>query len=778
MKAKTILSLSLILGGIWLKWPGIAVAFGGEYPAATVPKFTGQELPEPPRQHSPWKPPVTGLPTNLISSAQVLFNLGLADPRGCQYREFETVVGSAWGNFGTATVHGWILPAQSGQAQRCAVAWNGLVYPAIRVGPRADLKEDVEGLLRAEEILVKEAATNKFADWGAWNWVMPEGYLISQTNLTETKSMLLLRLREGRLAEEYWDRRRRMQMAFAGRKDDDDPFREFAFGWAWSLFDRAVCGHMRGDDALSLADCWRLAQAWPELEREEERRGVPHPLYPYSDPAHPGEHQMPYFDFLKPLPELLADEERRVAEPPHQTLLQIGLDKFPEPSKRIAALISDLDEVSARQWGQPGGVALNFDPIVVALIREGDEAVDPLLDCMENDRRLTRSVSFFRDFSPDRNLISVRDAARMALSQILMVDFETVAEYRSYWQKYKTTNQPERWYETLQDDQAGRKQWMQAAGDILSRTDGKTVYLWKNAPIPDATNGYRYVAEALRSKTAPTVAELFLRRALDIAPTNYTSSDDCWTFSDAADLGLMLAEFDPQAAKDAMGKIIRHCPVFYTDANARWGSGCAVVPGRFAALAVAMAKLGDTSGLDLYANWLGAQNIEDLEDAMPEILAPLGRFPDQPSIKDVSAKIFLTQKIDWLSQWRGTDFLHTHLVQNKAFRRLILRALTDKTTAGTFLLETNGQFQINNPGGQSNGAFEPDALAPKPGETVSFRICDDVADRLSRIESLPKFRVYWPEARRDAAIADIIQFLKENGDHLKLKSAVWPVDED
>ena len=258
-----------------------------------------------------------------------------------------------------------------------------------------------------------------------------------------------------------------------------------------------------------------------------------------------------------------------------------------------------LDELAQGQSGQPGGVWLAGNQTVKALISEGDGAVEPLLDCLENDKRLTRSVSFHRDFASQRRVLPVQDAANAALDEILKVHFETHSEYRAYWQKYKSVPLVERWYRTLLDDQAGRRQWMQAAANILSRTDGTVAYPWKNAPIPNATNHYAYLAESLRAKTGPSVAELFIRRALEIAPTKYHSSEDCWTFQDAADLGLMLAEWDRKAATAGLGEIIRRCPILYADRE-KWSTGCAVVPERFAALADAMAEFGDTTGLDIY----------------------------------------------------------------------------------------------------------------------------------------------------------------------------------
>ncbi len=44
---------------------------------------------QPPRQDEPWTPPPTGLPGPIIAVANVLFELGFADPRGCEYREVE-----------------------------------------------------------------------------------------------------------------------------------------------------------------------------------------------------------------------------------------------------------------------------------------------------------------------------------------------------------------------------------------------------------------------------------------------------------------------------------------------------------------------------------------------------------------------------------------------------------------------------------------------------------------------------------------------------------------
>jgi hypothetical protein len=767
MKARRFIITMLACG---LVFPSVAQT---RWSQTNAPRFLGPDLPQPPRQHRQWTSPQADLPANLISSVQFLFDAGLADPRGCDYREYEAVVGNVWGNVGIARAHGWIFSSGFVHKKYFAVSWAGTVYPVVRVGEKADLKRDVKNMLEADRERWKGVTNDipRIRWWGAATENIP----MSETNVTAVKVALLLRLGQADLAEQYWNGWLLAGTSTGTTQEKEDPFRTLAYEWAWSLFNRAVCAHVRGDDVLALADSRRLTEAWPKLEAETAGRGFRRQEYLESngrgDPR-------PYFEFLQPLPKLLADAERRAKESPRKTMDETNAQTLPAKSQRIAALIEDLQEVNSRQWGQPGGVSLNFDPIVKALAAEGDEAVAPLLDGMENDKRLTRSVSFHRDFSTHRNLISVADAAQAALNEILKVHFANGAEYRAYWAKYKNVPRAERWYETLRDDAAGRAQWMQAAGNLLSRIAGEHTFPWRFAPRPNATNNYHYAGESLRSKRNPSVAELLTQRALDIAPTNYASSEACWTFEDAANLGLMLAEWDAETAKSALGKIIQRCPALYGKRDS-WTSGCAVVPQRFAALANAMAELGDASGLDLYAHWLSSQTQKDLHDALPKVLSPLGRFPDQLSIREVSAKLFSPEHDEWISgsRWSG-DLLKTRLITNPSFRALVLVTLTNTSSAGTIVLKEGNQYELRSKHSSEGGTLQPDSFAPKIGEIVSFRTCDDVAHRLSRIENLPCLELYWPEAKRDDAVAGVIQFLKQDGDHLKLKPASWPMDED
>ena len=63
-----------------------------------------------------------------------------------------------------------------------------------------------------------------------------------------------------------------------------------------------------------------------------------------------------------------------------------------DPSARIAALIRELDQIEAGDYGMIGGEDPKKDPIVIDLIAEGEPAVEPLLVALETDDRLTKTT--------------------------------------------------------------------------------------------------------------------------------------------------------------------------------------------------------------------------------------------------------------------------------------------------------------------------------------------------------------------------------------------------
>ena len=106
----------------------------------------------PPMQTDSWTLSVlsTNLPPHLQSAINLLFQNGMADPRGCDYREVDVVVANFWTASGTTNkTHGWILPTADDTQAQYAIGWNGLIYPVISVGKPADAEGDARALIRS-----------------------------------------------------------------------------------------------------------------------------------------------------------------------------------------------------------------------------------------------------------------------------------------------------------------------------------------------------------------------------------------------------------------------------------------------------------------------------------------------------------------------------------------------------------------------------------------------------------------------------------------------------
>ena len=264
-----------------------------------TPKFNGDFLPEPPAQKLPWKPPAdSSLGPRVLQATDELFELGLADPRGCEYRKVCFGTGSVWtGDAGVEQYHAWVIPpTDAGKSDsktpaiRFAIAWNGLVYPLVSVGERADLCADVEAACGARKAVRVGCA---------------EGTMASVTNPQPIKVCLLLRLGEVPLAERVWK-----AVGFAHETSDKeaerkfDPFALFATEYLSVRFDRCVAAHMAGNDRMALIDAGALLAAKKPLDKFAAERK---PTSEYA--GTPSE-----FDFLDPVAELRDDELRRFAK--------------------------------------------------------------------------------------------------------------------------------------------------------------------------------------------------------------------------------------------------------------------------------------------------------------------------------------------------------------------------------------------------------------------------------------------------------------------------------
>ena len=230
------------------------------------------DFPQPPQQQAKWDSDTNLISPEFVSATKILFEQGLADPRGCDYREIEIHVGEVWGGGGNKTkTHGWVLPNSSNTNQIYAICWNGLVYPVVTVGAQANLQADMESLIASA---TTNASRMRMTLYGR---AIPEKLSVAQDSILPIKACLLSRLGENDLAAKVWNACNVSLENSGGRQPDKDPYLVLAGDWAWSLFDRMICAHMRGDVPLALVTARKLTEIQPKIEAEAAQRGFPHP---------------------------------------------------------------------------------------------------------------------------------------------------------------------------------------------------------------------------------------------------------------------------------------------------------------------------------------------------------------------------------------------------------------------------------------------------------------------------------------------------------------------
>lgn len=663
----------------------------------------------------------------------------MGDPRAGEFRAAKVHLGSLWGHEREATeIRGWVLPQKDGEP-RWVVAGNGLVYEAVWVGEKANLDKEFEKLFPTEPPEPSHVVHP------------PEPIAVATSELVS----LLLILNRPDLAE-----------PLHGKTNA----RAFHLPFLSVWFDQAVTAHMRGDDRTALRVGRALLHELPAFEKRAREAQESQTIR--EDQGGP-------FPYLAPLPTLVQDAERRLRQGARPAL-DIEKLKARPFEEQVQTLVDHLDEVSARQWGQPGGVDIGSDPIVARLIEIGVPAGEPLLEAMEKDTRLTRSVSFGRDFHPGRNLIRVKDAAYAAVRHILEVDQLPVGPngqpsakmIREYWAANKGKSPTDRWFQTLQDDHAGWRRWEEAATRLFDaqgvRRSGGWVEVRKGPPK----------AEALRGRTHPSLSELLDKRARAIAFKNDENLPPRMMLPTSLRLAIFYKEWDPKGSlpllRDLTKATATAMEAEYSDQEQLLQQ---VVPA-----IVARHEAGDASA---WADYVGImERVRQLPSFRSEFLRPVVLYADDDRIRPVRRMLTtpgstfdVVGRLVRDPRVAGYDpLLISPVLKLPEVRQAVLKALDDKRVIGTAWIDARGQGQVEADGqvGPSQGVrSEPKDPKPKVDEKRPLRAADPVAHALARLRGAPKFQPYWTPAEKDAAIGELRKFLMANQDRIDAVVG-WP----
>lgn len=421
----------------------------------------------------------SGRATDLAWTAR-LFELGLTDPTGMTWVEVQSGMGWRWGWLaaGEERVHfleqdDW-CPAPSPEHRRArtpAFVDEARMIDAVPVP--ADARELAFALARAPGT---ELPGPPIAARIAWLERLGERELASR--LAQKAAPLVAALRDRPLAT--------LDDAFAGLARD--------------AFDGAVFAFRDGADAKALRHAERLAKRYPAS-----------------------------LDTWGPGGALVADLRRRVAagtaDPPVLSALPAEVRDW-TVERRTAWLVEQLDQCQL-PMSSHGGLVADDDWRFQALIGVGEAAVPSLIDTLERDERLTRSIwiPYPPPGSPkpqERWVFPVRELAYWAVTKILRTDYFTRAindggsadpkakamRVRAYWTKYGDRPYLQRMYDIVCDASEAPQAWLDAAKNLSSGMSGP----WDDRTgLPGAAaQGQRPPTDAFRVG-GPTVAEAMLR---------------------------------------------------------------------------------------------------------------------------------------------------------------------------------------------------------------------------------------------------------------------------
>lgn len=429
-------------------------------------------------------------------------------------------------------------------------------------------------------------------------------------------------------------------------------------------------------------------------------------------------------DFLDPVPALRADSVRRLNEAPRPVFNADALRRM-APTARIAAIIDHLEDFNEQQFAQPGGIWFDRSPIFQMLAEQGADVIDPLLDVLDHDQRLTRAYSFGRNFLPPRHLVSVSEAAEVFLTEYYRLPtfrWKDPAERRAWLIRNKDRTPAQRAFDLLADDKNETIQWLDAARVLLAPAKG----------VPGVTG------DELRGIEHPSLSELLVKRAMQA---------NSW----GDELALLCYEWDPPVALPALRRQMEQGRHYQGNA--------------YASVIAALLQLGDPDAAKEWANVVKSNQAQQLV-----ALVPLWIAPDNEAVQAVGRKLFTGPDAAMSPSRNAGDLIRSPLLRSPAYREGVLESLGSTSVMGTVERNPSGEVHVTTSSLSMVCQTSPNAGPATCGRGVQrdripgkrdIRTGDWAAYELSLIDGFPAFDLEASAEEKDSQIAATAAFLQQ-----------------
>ncbi len=723
----------------------------------------------------PWNPPVGTLPEDYVKGAQRLLANGFGDPRGGEYRQIYSGLRIYHQDFPPKfpyelklvlkETRGWYFPPKGGRPAR-AVLLDGITCEPAKVGQKEDLEADI-----------RTALSYKYGR--AWMERFDPNELKEPTAIMQ---LFLLGKNDDakKLAEVEAKQPKYSPPSDLKELDARDAMESF---WQTAGFYGSK-SYVDGQDGLSYQTstvCLHLESVYFDTINENSKN-------------YPGISQ----EELVAEDRTIAEIERRLRYPePSFDELKIAELKKPE---RIRRLIEALDTISIQKSGFHSQNDEDFidAPVVRRLISEGNVAVDPILECIHNDNRLTRSYSF-------DGYSEVREAALAAFRGIIRFD-NVIPGFDPYgyraptwdkdhfvpllartWARLKDLKPEDRYFHILSDDHATPAMWDEAAIRLVCPEDINLPLSGWGPGLSDFDKGdperrLKYMMhkpgiefnEPVSSQLAkyinktPSLTEFLLRRANQLLQAPVIDKWEAMTgVTRAMRFARYVAAWDPKSALPILRAAGKTYGVLLKEFDQSKG-GISTGSEPLWNLELRM-KLNDETAWPAYVDELLTSDPNTLDPSYEALLEPLTSESSKPQAAAVLEKLFNGPESPWNPS--NEDFrnivmprLVSPLLVLPQYQEAILRLLDDQSNVDTasydgHTLHTGGGSRVGRP---------PPPFAPAIGEKRDIRKCDEVAHALCfAILGAPEFHDYWPQDKKDATLAQLKAFLRANSARMK-----------
>jgi hypothetical protein len=708
--------------------PAIALASLTIFALLVAGCLKGTESQRLTKEESGWKAPQSKLSPDYVKAVETLLGNGLADPRGGTFSKVKILVSdAAWKPYGPMDALGWVK--DDGKTVVCV---DGVEYPVHELIGKADLDQFI-----AEN-------TGNGSRFGRSQNGMP----IASSNSATPGLLLVLGMVSD--AEEL-----------ANVPGAQLSSAESLFVHLQNRYRMIYATYLKQNMSKGLIP---IAQRLEQVSRLRQDWTVTPILSGVSREQ-----------LLEEANAILTDAYRREKTPKESTVLD-AVAKL-KPAERTTALIEALDEVVAQQMGQPGGIAYVSDPIFRLLVEQGDAAIPKLIDCYEKDERLSRTVSFGRDFMATREIHSVRRIAWNAITAIwpsakalrTANQQNLAAVLRAEWKENQSLTPAARWLRRLKDDSATPKEWGDSAAALMMSAD---------------SNGMSYqtyteqdpLFKSLSLEERKLMVDLVQERYESLLSATPLNGPEAVSYGVRLRLAHILTSLEPSIGREKTLTELEKLYEFRRGENTKRMGRMDLFSSHERRMINALVSTGDPRAAEYFERFLN--NTDQQRISLTRDLQPLWTNPKDPKIQLVGDKFFakqfeLIRSSESSRKGLGVvEFMFlslTPMINSESLRRFFVRCLGEDMVMGTFnehpgTSKKSISYSLNRGGGGAAQTENSSGLNGKP-----LIVSEYLASSISHVQGAPKFDFSWASKKKKEAMAAQIKWLSDP--NFELKSA-------